>query len=172
MQSSMALEMTHDSQPYNRIVTQVVSNSENWDVRISPHAMKFPESCRSKLSFVFRSLTLDDIMGPRYLKSDTWLRELPYTWSGDWGWQLMIIYSVFGALMMRSVLESFDWAIGIDDSRKAISSAKSRSLSDLIGYHVDWRECDATSEYHLAALLLSHRGIQRCLNQPWLPCWS
>ena len=79
---------------------------------------------------------VDATMEPRYLKSDTWLMELPYTWSGGWRWQFMVMYSVFGVLMRRprsaaasAVLESCDWALGMDDSSRVISLAKSRSFS-------------------------------------------
>ena len=80
-------------------------------------------------------------MEPRYLKSCTWLIELPYTSSGGCGQQLIAIYSVLGALMTSprsaaalAVLVSWDWAREIKDSSKGMSSEKSKSFKTFAGY--------------------------------------
>ena len=78
------------------------------------------------------SLMLEAIIDPRYLKLDTWFIGCSYTSSVGRGLQLMDIYSVFGTLITRpgysaemAVLVSCLCAFGIDDSSKAMSSAKS-----------------------------------------------
>ena len=81
---------------------------------------------------------LEAIIDPRYLKLDTLFigcSMCSYTLSGGRGLQLMDIYSVFGTLMTRpmAVLVSCLWAFGIDDSSKAMSSAKSRSFKVWLG---------------------------------------
>ena len=82
---------------------------------------------------LLRSLEPDATMEPRYLKFDTWLIES--TWMAGWGLQFTVIYSVFGALMTRprlaAVLVSWACAQEMEDSSKAMSSAKSRSFNDL-----------------------------------------
>ena len=65
----------------------------------------------------------------------------------------MVISSVLGVLITKprsaaasAVLVSWDWARDIEDSRRAMSSAKSRSFSILAGYLLDWRGQVTTPE--------------------------
>ena len=58
--------------------------------------------------------------------------------------QFTVTYSVFGALMTRpnsaaasAVLVSWAYACEIEDSSKAMSSAKSRSFNDFAGCHLE-----------------------------------
>ena len=110
---------------------------------------------------LLRSLEPDATMEPRYLKSDTWLIESPKTWRVGWGLQFTVIYSVFGALMTRprlaaasAVLVSWACAREIEDSSKAMSSAKSRSFNDLAGCRLERRGWVTTPEYELTKFLL------------------
>ena len=76
---SIALEMTKESQPYNRIVTQMYQKVWLcWKLGCSGF------STGAEVSRVLFRQNLE----PKSLKSDTWLKEnIPYTWSEGWGWQ-------------------------------------------------------------------------------------
>ena len=72
---SMSLEMTHDSQPYSNTVIQVVLN--NFTLvgigmdGLSHRHSNFQNAVQARAFLLFRSLALDAIMEPRYLKSVT-----------------------------------------------------------------------------------------------------
>ena len=153
----MSLEMTHDLQPYSNTVIQVVLNNFTL-VGIGMDGIfhkrsNFQNAVQARAFLLFRSLALHAIMEPRYLKSVTWFMGVPYTYSVGCGWHWMVINSVLGALITRpssaaasAVLVSWDWARGIEDSRRAMSSAKSRSFSILAGYLLDRRGQVTTQE--------------------------
>ena len=121
-------------------------------------ALKFPECCpgkkkKKKFSFLGHYST-GCHHGVLIFKSKTWLTVAKHrlgSWSGGWGWHYMVIFSVFRALIMRhrsaaasTVLESCDWALGIDNLIRTISSTKSGLLSSLSGFHLDWWGCVPT----------------------------
>ena len=85
---SMSLEMTQDSQPYSKTVTHVVSNNFTFvDIGIVwllHRRSNFQNAVQARANLLFRSLLLDAIFDPRYVKSVTWLIGLPYTWRVGW----------------------------------------------------------------------------------------
>jgi len=102
---SISLEIIHDSQPYNNTVTQVVLNRlilvDIGMLGLFQRCSNFQKAVQARALLHFRSLSLDFIIEPKYLKSSTWLIALPYTCSGGCGWQLIVMNSVLGAQMMR-----------------------------------------------------------------------
>ncbi len=112
---------THDSQPYRRMVTQVVSNSLIFvsiskDGFLQRHS-NFQNAAHASAFFVFRSAAPHPIMKLKYLKSVIWLMGLPQTSSRGCGSQLAVTYSVLGALITSprsaaavTVLVSCAWA--------------------------------------------------------------
>ena len=78
---SISWDITHDSQPYSSIVTQVVLNNLTFVAmgmcRLSQSCSSFQNAHQASDFCLLRSLELDATMEPRYLKSDTWLIEPP-----------------------------------------------------------------------------------------------
>ena len=153
----MSLEMTHDSQPYSNTVIQAVLNDfilvEIGMDGLFHRRSNFQNAVQARAFLLFRSLALDAIMEPRYLKSVTWFMGVPHTCSGGCGWKWMVINCVLGAPITRpssavasAVLVSWNWSRSVEDSRRAMSSAKSRSFSILAGYLLDRRGQVTTPE--------------------------
>ena len=173
----MSLGMTHDSQPCSNTVMQVMLKNVTL-VAIGMDGLFHRRSNFQNAVLLFTSLSLDAIVYPRYLKSVTWFIGVPYTCSGGCGWQWMVINSVLGALITRpssaaasAILVTWDWARGIEDSRRPMSSAKSRSLSILAGYLLDRRGQVTTPESGPDALpkrkstkIINRRGAK---TSPW-----
>ena len=88
--------------------------------RASPQTFQLPKSCPCKPFPSFEIPTTRCHHGARYLKSCTWLIVLSYTSIGGCGQQLIVIYSVLGALMTspRSAAAYWQfWLAGTEHGR-------------------------------------------------------
>lgn len=130
-----------DSQPYSNTVTQLVSNSRILvEIGMIWHFHRCSNFQKAVQRRSFCPLALDPIKKPRHPKLFTWF-------SGDWGWQYMVMYSVLGALILFIIRRKYAAASAalvicvlarcIEDWRRAKSSTKSRLFNTLAGYLLD-----------------------------------
>ena len=125
----MSLEMNHDPQPYSNTVIQVVLNNFTL-VEIGMDGLfhrlsNFQNAVQARAFLLFRSLALDAIMEPRYLKSVTWFME----------WRL------------RMTVNGHKLCFGCTDNKtKFCSGISSSGELELVPQHWRFQEGDVVSE--------------------------